>query len=139
MHSTAVLEPPTSGPLFVTAEDDQVEEWLRRAKEEDERRVQKQLIEVADHLDAVNPDGPITEGARYCTAVMVAGSLGRLKPLLRALPFTDVLPKGATRGDYARHIRAQATPDGDLPPSPIHIPGIPRQPQRPDNRAAVAA
>lgn len=138
MHSIAVLEPPTTGPLFVTA-DTQADEGLRRAKEDDERRAKQQISEVAEHLDAVNPAGPMTEGARYCTAVMVAGSLGRLKPLLRALPFAEVLPEGSTRGDYARRLRAQASPDGDLPPSPIHIPRIPPQPQRPDNTLAVAA
>lgn len=137
MNSIAVLEPPTTGPLFVTA-DTQADEALRRAREADKQRLHAQLIEVADHLDAVNPNGPITEGARYCTAVMVAGSLDRLKPLLRALPFTDALSKGATRSDYARYGRAQACPDGDLPPSPIHIPRIPPQP-RPNNTVAVAA
>lgn len=136
MHNTAVLAEPETGPLFVTAEDAQAEEWLRRAKEADKRRLRQQVTEVADYFAAVTPGRTITEADRMTTAIMVAGSAARVRPLLRRLPFASDMPTGTTRREYADTVRAQQGGEGDLPPSPIHIPGIPRQPQRPDNALA---
>lgn len=137
MQHTAVFAEPDTGPLFVTAEQlSQEDEALRRAREAE--RVKKQLIEVADYFTLVDPEGIVDDGDRWQVAVMTAGTLGSMRPLLRALPFASSLPKGSSRREYANLVRASAG-DGDMPPSPIHIPRIPPQPQRPDNRTAVAA
>ena len=128
MQPIAVLDRPTSGPLFTAHNGDSdpdMDEALRRAR-----------AEVAEHLTAVNPGNLMTDSARYLTAVTVTGSVARVQPLLRELPALEQLPAGTTRADYAQHI---AMSGGDLPPSPIHIPRIPQQPQRPNNTVAVAA
>lgn len=117
MHDTALLAEPDIGPLFADHEGDtQEDEALRRISD---RTTPRKVAEVAEYFAAVTPDAPMTESARLTTAVMVTGSAARVRPLLRHLMGGE----------------------GDLPPSPIHIPPYPRQPERPDNRtlAAVAA
>ena len=136
MQPIAVLDRPTSGPLFTAHNGDSdpdMDEALRRIPD---RTTPRKVAEVAEHLTVVNPGNPMTDSARYLTAVTVTGSVARVQPLLRELPALEQLPAGTTRADYAQHI---AMSGGDLPPSPIHIPRIPPQPQRPNNTAAVAA
>ena len=99
MSTAATLAEPTTGPLFTTLGDPgQADEGLRRAKEADKQR---QVSEVADHLRAVSPDEPITDAGRYTTAVMIAGTVGRALPLLRALPHVNTIPAGTSRSGYA--------------------------------------
>ena len=103
-QSVATLAEPTTGPLFTTLGDPgQADEGLRRAKEADKQR---QVSEVADHLRDVNPDAPITDAGRYTTAVMIAGTVGRVQPLLRRLPHIDTMPTGTSRRQYAGMLTA---------------------------------
>lgn len=98
MQPTAVLAEPPGGPLFAAADTSQADEALRRACEADVRR---QVDQVAGHLRAVNPGDQITDTSRFATAALVAGTVGRMRPLLRVLPHVDTFPAGATRGEYA--------------------------------------
>lgn len=105
-QSVATLAEPTSGPLFTTLDDPgQADEAVRRAREADKQR---QVAEVADYFRAVNPNGPITDAGRFTTAVMVAGTVGRVRPLLRALPHVDTMPAGTTRRAYADQLTTPA-------------------------------
>lgn len=107
MQRTAVLAPPTGRPLFTAVDTNQADEGLRRARAADAHRTRQQLREVADHFRTVNPDAPITDPARIATAVLVAGTVGRMRPLLRLMPFAGTLPAGTTRAAYADHIEGR--------------------------------
>lgn len=125
MHDTALLAEPDIGPLFAAHDGgSQEDEALRRISD---RTTPRKVAEVAEYFAAVTPDAPMTESARLTTAVMVTGSAARVRPLLRHLPLVERMPAGTSRGDYARHLMGG---EGDLPPSPIHVPGIPQQPER---------